>query len=120
LSLILGALAKDAKSAQTLLLPITFMTMIPYMISMFMDIKTASPILRYIVYAIPFSHSFMASENAMFGNTSLYIGGLIYQIIFLVICIVIALKIFMSDRILTMSIGGTSRKRIKGSVNTNE
>ena len=120
LSLILGALAKDAKSAQTLLLPITFMTMIPYMISMFMDIKTASPILKYLVYAIPFSHSFMASENAMFGNTSLYIGGMIYQILFLVSCIVIDLKIFMSDRILTMSLGGTSRKRIKGSVNTNE
>ena len=106
LSLILGALAKDAKSAQTLLLPITFMTMIPYILSMVMDIKTATPVLKYLVYAIPFSHSFMASENAMFGNTTLYIGGLIYQIIILIICISAALKIFMSDRIFTMSIGG--------------
>lgn len=111
LSLILGALAKDAKSAQTLLLPITFMTMIPYLLSMVMDVKAATPVLRYLVYAIPFSHSFMASENAMFGNTTLYIGGLIYQIIILIICISIALKIFMSDRILTMSIGGGRRRK---------
>ena len=111
LSLILGALAKDAKSAQTLLLPITFMTMIPYLLSMVMDVKAATPALRYLVYAIPFSHSFMASENAMFGNTTLYIGGLIYQIIILIICISVALKIFMSDRILTMSIGGGRRRK---------
>lgn len=111
LSLILGALAKDAKSAQTLLLPITFMTMIPYILSMVMDIKTATPVLKYLVYAIPFSHSFMASENAMFGNTTLYIGGLIYQIIILIICISAALKIFMSDRIFTMSIGGVHMRK---------
>lgn len=113
LSLILGALAKDAKSAQTLLLPITFMTMIPYMISMLMDIKTASPVIKYLVYAIPFSHSFMASENVMFGNNQLYIGGLVYQIVVLVIFMTVALRIFMSDKIITISIGGERKNKFK-------
>ncbi len=105
-ALVLGVLAKDAKSAQTLTLPIMMCTMIPYMLSMFVDIKTMSPAMRYAVYAIPFTHSFMASENAMFGNYSVYTGGLIYQFIFLLICMFITLKIFMSDRIFTMTIGG--------------
>ncbi|MBE6872555.1 MAG: ABC transporter permease [Ruminococcus albus] len=109
-SLILGVLARDAKSAQTLTLPIMMCTMIPYMLSMFVDIKTMSPAVRYIVYAIPFTHSFMASENAMFGNTGVYVGGLIYQVIFLAVCMFLALRIFMSDRIFTMSIGGRRSK----------
>lgn len=109
-ALILGVLARDAKSAQTLTLPIMMCTMIPYMLSMFIDIKTMSPITRYLVYAIPFTHSFMASENAMFGNTDVYIGGLIYQTVFLAVCLFLALRIFMSDRIFTMTLGGKRRK----------
>ena len=113
ISLILGVLAKDAKSAQSLVMPINIATMIPYVMSMFIDIKTATPVLRYVVYAIPFSHAFMASENVMFGNNSVYIGGLNYQIVFLIVCMTIALKIFMSDRIFTMSLGGGKSRRKK-------
>ena len=105
-ALILGVLAKDAKSAQTLTLPVMMCTMIPYMLSMVVDIKSLSPIARYIVYAIPFTHSFMSMENTMFGNMGIYVGGLIYQIVFLAVCMFIALRIFMSDRIFTMSLGG--------------
>ena len=105
-ALILGVLAKDAKSAQTLILPVMMCTMIPYMLSMFVDIKSLSPAARYIVYAIPFTHSFMAMENAMFGNMDIYVGGLIYQALFLAVCMFAALRIFMSDRIFTMTIGG--------------
>ena len=105
-ALILGVLAKDAKSAQTLTLPVMMCTMIPYMLSMFVDIKSLSPAARYIVYAIPFTHSFMAMENAMFGNMDIYVGGLIYQALFLAVCMFAALRIFMSDRIFTMTIGG--------------
>ena len=61
LSMVLGALAKDAKSAQTMLLPITFSAMIPYLLAMVVDIRTLSPVIKYIVYAIPFTHTFMAS-----------------------------------------------------------
>ena len=106
LSMVLGALAKDAKSAQT-----TFSAMIPYLLAMVVDIRTLSPVIKYIVYAIPFTHTFMASENVMFGNYSLYAGGLIYQIVLLVVCMTVALKIFMSDKIFTMSIGGKQRTR---------
>ena len=45
----------------------------------------------------------------MFGNTALYVGGLIYQTIFLAVCMFIALRIFMSDRIFTMTLGGKKK-----------
>ena len=110
ISLVLGVVAKDAKSGQALLLPIQLLSMVPYMLSMFMDVKTLSPVVRYIVYAIPFTHTFMANENLMFGNMTLYTGGLIYQLALLAICMTFAIKVFTSDRIFTMTLGGKPKK----------
>lgn len=109
ISMVLGVLAKDAKSGQALMLPIQLLSMVPYMLSMFVDVKTLSPIVKYIVYAIPFSHTFMANENLMFNNMSLYWGGLAYQFVLLVICMTFAIKVFTSDRIFTMTLGGAKK-----------
>lgn len=103
-SLVLGALAKDTKSAQTLLMPIMFMAMIPYIFSMIVDIRSLTPVVKYLIYAIPFTHTFIANENILFGNMPLYWGGLIYQIILLVICMTVAVKVFTTDKIFTLSI----------------
>ena len=105
ISLVLGVLAKDAKSGQALLLPIQLLSMVPYMLSMFMDIKELSPVVKYIIYAIPFTHTFMANENIMFGNTGLYWGGLAYQLALLAICMTFAIRVFTSDKIFTMTLG---------------
>ncbi len=102
-SIILGAFAKRVKSSQMLSMPILFITVVPFMVSMFMDISSLPGAVRYLLYAIPFTHTFMASDCILFGKTSLYIGGLIYQIIFLIVCMAIALKIFTSDKIFTAS-----------------
>lgn len=110
ISLILGALAKDAKSGQTLIMPIMIAAIIPYLLSLMLDIKTLSPILRYIVYAIPYTHTFMASENIMFGNMSVYWGGLVYQLIVLTVCMTFAIRVFTSDKIFTMSLSLGQKK----------
>ena len=94
-------------------MPINFAAMIPYLLSIMVDIKTLSPVVKYVVYAIPFTHTFMASENVMFSNMSLYWGGFAYQVVFLAVCLFIAMRIFMSDRVFTMSLGGKNNKRKK-------
>ena len=101
ISLILG---------QTLIMPIMIAAIIPYLLSLMLDIKTLSPILRYIVYAIPFTHTFMASENIMFGNMSVYWGGLVYQLIVLTVCMTFAIRVFTSDKIFTMSLSLGQKK----------
>lgn len=110
ISLVLGALAKDAKSGQTLILPIMLTAMVPYMLSLFLDIKTLSPVFRYIVYAIPFTHTFMASENVMFGNMTVFWGGLVYQLVVLIVCMTFAIRVFTSDKIFTMSLSFGEKK----------
>ncbi|MFT3951800.1 MAG: ABC transporter permease [Oscillospiraceae bacterium] len=103
-SLVLGALAKDVKSAQALIMPIMILAMIPYLLSMMVDIKTLSPLLRTLIYAIPFTHTFMAGENIMFGHMTLYWGGLVYQVVLLAVCMTLAVRVFMTDKIFTMTI----------------
>ena len=110
ISIILGALAKDAKSAQTLQLPIMLLAMVPYFVTMFIDVKTASPVIKYVTMAIPFTHSFIANQNVMFGDYTTYFIGLAYQFVLLCVCMFLALKIFMSDRIFTLTLGGGKKK----------
>lgn len=111
ISLILGALAKDAKSAQSIIAPITISMMIPYMISMFTDINTLPAVLKIILYIIPFTHSFTAISNVMMGNFALYWAGAAYQLIFLAICMYFAIRVFMTDKIFTISLNlGQKRK----------
>ena len=110
ISLVLGALAKDMKSTQSYILPVMVMAMIPYMLSMFVDITTLTPALKYAVYAIPFTHTFMATQNVMFGNTTLYWAGLAYQLVLLILCMGFAVRVFTSDKIFTMTLSFGKKK----------
>lgn len=112
-SMILGAFAKNVKSSQTLTMPILFITIIPFMASMFVDISTLPGFIKYILYAIPFTHTFMATDCVIFGKTELYTFGVIYQIIILAVCMAAAIKIFTSDLIFTASEKSLFKKKGK-------
>ncbi len=113
ISLILGALINDSKNAQNMLMPIMMMAMVPYMISILTDINALPTVIRLLVYAIPFTHTFSAIPNLMFGNTSLFFIGLSYQIIIFAVCIFFALRLFMSDKIFTISLNFGQKSRYK-------
>lgn len=112
-SMILGALANDVKSAQTTIAPMMFALLIPYLMTMFLDVNTAAWPIRIIMYIIPFTHTFIASNNMIFDNYTLYAGGLVYQIIFLVIIMTFAVKLFSGDRIFTIQLNFGAKKKRK-------
>lgn len=117
-SLILGAMANDTKSSQSMVMPILMLAMVPYLISMMADINSLPVIFKVIVYAIPFTHTFSAMPNLMFGNNLIFFGGLAYQAIVFVICMFFALRLFKSDKIFTISLNfGQKAKFRKNSVN---
>ena len=103
-SLILGAMATDTKSVQTLVLPIMMITMIPFFVTMFADVNSLSPIPRIILYIIPFTHTYTAMNNMLFGHMGLVWVGLIYQLVFFAVCMYLAVKIFTTDLLFTMSL----------------
>lgn len=113
ISMILGGLAKDLKSTQGLIMPLMFATMIPYFVTMFTDINTLPTVAQVILYAIPFTHTFASTTNLMFGHEWIYLVGLVYQVIWLVGVIWLAVRIFSSDKIFTMTLEFKKKTKAK-------
>lgn len=114
ISLILGAMATDVKSVQTLIMPIMIAVMIPFFITMFMDVNEMSAVFKVIVYAIPFTHTYTALTNLMNGNMLLFWGGLAYQIVFFAVCMFLAVRMFTTDRLFTMSFSADQSMKKRG------
>ena len=119
-SLMLGALVNDTKQSQTMMMPLMIMAMVPYLISMMADINSLPAVIRVIVYAIPFTHTFSAMNNIMFGNMPIFFGGLAYQFVVFVICMFFALRLFNSDKILTASLNFGQKSKFKKNTSDNE
>jgi len=111
LCIVLGTFAKDYRSAQTLIFPITALALISVFITMFKDFDTIPAVLRILVFAIPFSHPMMAMRALVMDNYSLVIGGIAYTAVFTAIMVAVAVRIFNSDRLLT---GRVQRRAVRG------
>ncbi|HAJ96649.1 MAG TPA: hypothetical protein DCO72_02790 [Ruminococcus sp.] len=95
-SIILGALVEDSKNTQYASLPIMLCTMFPYILSMVSDIRNMGAV-KWLLYCIPFTHTFIATANFRFHDLPLFFGGLVYQAVFLAFMVVLALKLYSSD-----------------------
>ncbi len=120
MSIILGALVNDSKSAQNMLLPIVMMVMIPWLVTLFTDINSLPLAAKVVMWAIPFTHTFTAMPNLMFGNYTAFWGGFAYQIAFFAVVMFFALKLFKSDKILTISLNFGQKSKFRKSGKTNE
>jgi ABC-2 type transport system permease protein len=109
LCMLLGTMAKNYKSAQTLTFPVAMLAMIPMFVTMFADFDTLPLALKGLLFAIPFSHPMIASRALIFNDYLLVIGGIIYVLIFAIVTILIVVWVFKTDRLLT----GSTRKKWK-------
>lgn len=100
LCLALGSFAKDYKSAQSLLFPVTVLAIFSMLMTMFMDFSTMPTFIKIFIFIIPFSHPMMAMKTLMLKEYALVISGIIYSSIFAAIMIIITILIFNSDRLL--------------------
>jgi ABC-2 type transport system permease protein len=85
-------------------MPLIFLVMIPYFLSFFSDIKTLSLPAKILVYVIPFSHPFLTTQNLLLENYRAVVYGFLYMIVFFIALIIIAARIFSTDRVLTMKL----------------
>lgn len=108
---ILGALASDVKSAQTVITPLMITLMLPYLATIFTDVASLSPLPRWILYLIPFTHTYTATTNLMLGRVGTMFAGLGYQVVFLAVCLFVAVRVFSSDRLFTMKLNLSRRNK---------
>ena len=99
--MILGAFAKNYKSAQTMTMPLSILAIIPMFITMFSGWYGSNILIKGILFAIPFSHPMMATQALLNGDMALVLGGMAYMAVFAVISIVITVKLYDSDILIT-------------------
>jgi ABC-2 type transport system permease protein len=75
--------------------------MIPAIILMFSDLQMLPPTVRWVLLAIPFTHSILASKAAFLGNYTVVVGSIAYIAVFTVAVRYIAARIFSRERIIT-------------------
>lgn len=110
-ALILGAFAEDVKSIQAVITPLMILLMIPYILSTFTDISTASPAVKWLLYAIPFSHPFLAI-NFLSQHQYAAVGwGIAYQLVFFVLAVYVASRLFSSDHIISLKLSFGRKRR---------
>ncbi|MBU0497080.1 MAG: ABC transporter permease [Candidatus Thermoplasmatota archaeon] len=113
LAMLLGTMAKNYKSAQTLTFPLTLLALIPFFITMFKDFDTLPLILKGVVFAIPLSHPMLATRALLFDDYGLVLSGIVYVTIFALITIYIVVWVFKTDKLLTGSTRLAALKKFK-------
>jgi ABC-2 type transport system permease protein len=101
LATLLAVFSEDAKSAQANITPLAMLCLLPYFFTLLLDIQTLSLPLKVLIFAIPFSYPFLVPQALIFGNYRLIVFGLIYTALFALLMVVIAARMFQSDRVLT-------------------
>lgn len=110
-AMILGAFVESVKSVQAVTTPLMVLVLVPYLLVMFLDIDSLSPILKYLIYAIPFVHPFLAAQKMMTQDYLFIVYGIIYQSVVFLAFVILAAKIFSSDKILTLRLNFSKKKK---------
>ncbi|NLE89863.1 MAG: ABC transporter permease [Dehalococcoidales bacterium] len=112
-SIILGTFASSYRSAQTLTYPMIGLAMLAMLVTMMLDFSSLSFPLQTMVFLIPFSHPMIAMKELMVGNYLLVLAGIGYLVVITAILVVIATRIFTTDRVvLGMSIKSRKNNRV--------
>jgi len=111
--MLLGTMAKNFKSAQTLTFPVAVLVLIPMFITMFKDFDTLPLALKAVLFGIPFSHPMMAPRALLFNDYVFVLGGIIYVAIFALIMIALVVYVFKTDRIVTGTTSSFWKKILK-------
>ena len=99
--MILGAFAKNYKSAQTMTMPLSILAIIPMFITMFSGWYGSNMLIKAVLFAIPFSHPMMATTALLNDDMTLVLAGIAYMAIFAVVAIFITVKLYNSDILVT-------------------
>jgi len=110
LAIIVAAFSENVRSAQSLVTPINFIFIFPSLILMFADIQMLPYPVQIVLYAIPYTHSIIASKAAFLGDYFTMLVSIAYVSAFTIVTLYIAARIFTTEKIVTARI---SLRRLK-------
>ena len=112
LAISLASFTDSVRSAQSLTGFLTIPVMIPSIVLMFSDLAMLPPTVRWILLAIPYTHSIVASKAAFLGNYAVVVRSIAYIAAFTVAVLYVAARIFSTERIITARFTSFSLKSL--------
>jgi ABC-2 type transport system permease protein len=110
LSMVLAVFTQDVRSAQSLvsftIMPLVF----PSMVFIFADMNSLPVALKYLLLALPFSHPTIAASALALKDYTIVIGGIVYLGLFTLAVLLIAARMFNTERVVTAKITFGRRK----------
>jgi len=104
LALSIAVFTDNVRSAQSLVGVIYIPVMVPMVVLMFADINMLPLPFQIVLYALPYTHTILASKAVFLGDNITVLTSILYISLFTVIILYIAAKIFTSERVITARI----------------
>lgn len=105
LMLCLGVFVEDRQAAQLLVVPLGMLVFAPLILTLIADISTVGLPLQVLALLIPFTTPIIAPKQLLFGDPTIVLVGIGYQLLFAGAAILLAVRLFDSDRLVTGSTG---------------
>ena len=110
LAICLAVFTDNVRSAQSLTGFLVIPVILPAIILMFSDISMLPTTVQWILLAIPYTHSIIASKSAFLGNYIVVVRSIAYISAFTVAVLYLAARIFSTERIITSRLTSISIK----------
>jgi ABC-2 type transport system permease protein len=112
LAISLATFTDNVRSAQSLTGFLTIPVIIPAIVLMFSDLAMLPKSVQWILLAIPYTHSIIASKAAFLGDYAVVIRSIGYIAAFTLIVLYVAARIFSTERIITSTFSSFSLKNL--------
>lgn len=113
LAVVVSVFADDVRGAQSLLGFVYLPLLIPMFVLMFADLNSLPFALRIVLLALPFTHPMIAARATLTGDYLTSILGIGYVVVFTLVILYFAARIFATEKILTMKLRLTRKKTQK-------
>jgi len=101
MALCLGLFVDDRQGAQVLLFPVSMLALVPMFATMFTDFDVLGPVAKVALFLVPFTHPIIAPKRLLFDDHALVLAGIAYELVFAVGMVLLAARLFHSDRLVT-------------------
>ena len=113
LAVLLAAYTKDVRSAQSLLGVLFLPIFIPAFLLMFAPVEILPGGLQAVIYGIPFSYPSIASKALYTKDYTIVALGVVYQLVFTSVVLMIAARFFASEKIMTAKLKWGRKRKVE-------
>jgi ABC-2 type transport system permease protein len=113
LAISLAVFTDSVRSAQSLTGILIVPLIIPALILMFSDINMLPPAVQWVLLAIPYTHTMLATKAALLGDYWTVLRSIAYISVFTLVVLWVAARIFSTERIITSRFTNFSLRKRK-------